>query len=497
MKTNINKSLKINLLILIITSLLGFIVNKYFSKYMGVETLGLMRLFSQIVAYLNLAEMGIGSASSYALYKPLYENNYSRVSVIINTMDYFYKMIGFFVLIIGLGINFILPFMLKNGISNKEIYVYWSLYVINTAVSYTYAKYSILLIADQKLDKVKITQGSGKVIIQILQLLSLIYIKSFLVYILLMICENIYVFIFLKKIYVKTFILNKTEERDKNIIKDIKNLFWHKLGGVIVFNTDYIVLSKFTSLGTIGVYSSYLMIYSLSVVLMMTISNVLMPIIGRFITKNSKELIYKKWREIYTIYFYFSTFYIICTYYLIIPFVKLWLGNEYILSKVTVLLILCNLFISMTRGAIDIFKETSGFFDDTYVPFLESIINLFFSLILVQKYGLNGVIIGTLISNIVVILILRPILVFKRCFDKKGMNYIKIMIKQFLLVILSLKILDFIFNNLISLNKYITWGSWIYNGIIIATIVGIVVSLVFLLEKTYRDLLIKKVMKKI
>lgn len=136
MRDYIKKSLQINLIILLVTSLLNFLLNKYFSKYMGVETLGLMRLFTQIIAYLNLAEMGIGSASSYALYKPLSENNYGRVSVIINTMDYFYKIIGLFVLIIGLGINFMLPLILKNGVKNQEIYLYWSLYVINTAISY-------------------------------------------------------------------------------------------------------------------------------------------------------------------------------------------------------------------------------------------------------------------------------------------------------------------------------------------------------------------------
>ena len=490
MKNNLKNNLKINLIITILTSALSFVSNKYFSEYMGIETLGLMRLFTQIIAYLNLADMGIGTASTYALYKPLIEKNNQQVSVVVSTIDFFYKRIAFIILIIGLIFNIFLHFFIECGDYGKILYIYWSLYVINTSISYVYAKYPILFTANQEYQNVRLIQGSGKIIFQIFQIIFLIKTQSFLLFIVLMILENIYLFILYKKHYKKNYKIFKAKIIDKNIIKDSKNLFWHKFATVIVFNTDYIILSKYMSLITVGVYSSYLIIYQVIIVFIRVVSNVLTPSIGKFIAENPKQKIYEKWNEIYLIYFYISTFLIICTYNLILPFIKLWLGDEYVLPKITIFLILLNLFIQMIREVTEIFKTGSGFFDDTYVPFLEGVLNLICSLILVKKIGLNGVILGTLISNVAIIMILKPILVFKRCFSKTGLEYIKITIYYFFLVGISILISQPLINN-IKLNNITDWNGWIITASLISLIVVVVVSIVFLINREFRIILIK------
>ena len=265
------------------------------------------------------------------------------------------------------------------------------------------------------------------------------------------------------------------------------------MAGVIVFNTDYIVLSKFVSLSIIGIYSSYLMIYQMLIILIGIITDALTPIMGKYVAENTKEDIYKKWNEIYIIYFYISTFLIICTYYLITPFIKLWLGEEYVLPKISVILILINLFIQMIRGVTDIFKTVSGFFDDIYAPFLEGILNLIFSLIMVQKMQLNGVIIGTLISNLVIILILKPILVFKRCFEQKGIKYLKTLMKYFSLSILSMISIDYFVSKVfkLSLNNINNWIIWFYKAISVGIISLIIVTIIFILNNDFRKILNK------
>ncbi|WP_407536956.1 lipopolysaccharide biosynthesis protein [Cetobacterium somerae] len=491
MKNSFKNNLKINLIITLITSILSFVSNKYFSKYMGIETLGLMRLFTQIVAYLNLADMGIGMASAYALYKPLSEKNSEKINIVISTIDYFYKRISIFILIVGLLLNIFLHNFIEITDYGVLLYIYWSLYVFNTSISYFYAKYSILFTANQEYERVRIIQGSGRVIFQILQIIFMIKIKSFLLFIVIMILENLYLYIFYRKHFVKKYSnIKRVKNIDKKIIKDSKNLFWHKLAGVMVFNTDYIVLSKFTSLSIIGVYSSYLIVYQMIMTLIGIISNVLTPIIGKFVAENSKDLIYKKWEELYLIYFYISTFMIICTYNLIVPFVKLWLGNEYILPNLTIVLILINLFIQMTRGVTETFKTMCGFFDDTYAPFLEGGLNLVFSLILVQKMGLNGVIIGTIISNVVVILSLKPILVFKRCFNKKGLDYLKISSLYFVLTGISVFLCQLIVKR-IKLDNIETWLNWILKAFLVGGISIVIVTIIFLLDKNFKQILRK------
>ena len=277
----------------------------------------------------------------------------------------------------------------------------------------------------------------------------------------------------------------------------MKNLFWHQIGGIVVYNTDYIVLSKFTTLSVVGVYSSYLMIYQMAVTIINIPTSVLRPIIGDFVTRNKKEEIYNRWRELYRLYFIAGTVLVISIYILIIPFIKLWLGEKFILPKLTITLILLNLFIQLVRGATDIFKDSCGFFDDTQTPILESVINLIISLVLVRKIGLDGVIIGTLASNISIIFLWRPILVFKRCFEKNPLDYIKDLIKLIVLSILSIFI---ILKLLKVLNIYTVeiklWRDLLYQSFIIGILVILVVFIVFLLDKNFREFLRKNIFLK-
>ena len=170
-------------------------------------------------------------------------------------------------------------------------------------------------------------------------------------------------------------------------------------------------------------------------------------------------------------------------------------GKEFILSKITVILILINLFISLSRGVTDIFKDNSGFFDDTYVPALEAILNLIFSIILVQKIGLNGVIIGTIISNILIIVLLKPILVFKRCFEKNMISYIKDLIKSLILVAISIILVNFILDNIVKVDytNINNWIDFIYKSLVTGTISLLVILIIFSLDKNFKNFLEKNV----
>lgn len=498
MSEKISKNLRLNLFITLGTGFLGFVSNKYFAKYMGVETLGLMKLFSQLVAYLSLVDLGISNASAYALYKPLAEKNISKINLVVSTVDSFYKKIASAIFLIGVAVSFFIPYMLKSENYGKELYIYWILYVANTSIGYCFAKYSILFTANQEFGFVRKVQGLGKIIFQVVQILFLIKIQSFFLFIGVMMLENIYCYYFYRKHYKNSYnYIEKVKERDSSIVKDMKNLFWHKIGTLVVHNTDYIVLSKFVSLSVVGVYSSYLIIYQMLMTLINILTPVLIPKIGVFVTKNSKDKIYEYWRELYSIYIFIATILIVCTYNLITPFIKLWLGEEFLLPKVTVILILINLFIHLTRGVTEAFKNSCGFFDDTYAPALESILNLVISLVLIQKIGLNGVIIGTVVSNIVVILLLKPMLVFRRCFDKKYSDYLldlgKLLSLSGIVVYFTDKAIS-IFINYFSYSN--TWLKLCYNSFFLGAITFILTFILFLLDKPFREVILNLKFKK-
>ena len=489
------RNIGINFFVTFSVGILGFVINQYFATYMGIDNLGLMKLFTQMIVYLNLAELGLAEASSYALYKPLRDKDISMVNTIISTINSFYKNIALIVFVCGLGINFIIPYFINIAQHGKDIYLYWTLYVLNTSISYFFAKYSILFTANQEYGFVRIIQGSGKIIFQILQIFILMKTKSFTLFIFMITLENLYNYYFYKKHYQKNYdYLKGTKQREKSILVNMKKLLYHRIGGLIVFNTDYIVLSKFTTLSIVATYSSYLMIYQMAVTIMNIPTSVLRPAVGIFVARSKKEESYKYWRELYGVYFAVATIFVISIYILIIPFIKLWLGERFILSKLTIVLILINLFIHLTRMITDIFKDSFGFFEDIYSPILESGINLILSLILVRKLGLNGVIIGTMTSNIIVIFLLKPILVLKRCFEKNILDYLVIILKLSTLSALSIGIILNLINILnVNLIEISSWSSLIYQSFIIGILSTIVIILVFLLDVKFREFLIKKI----
>ena len=486
-KTVFFKEIVLNLTITIGISITLFLVNRYFAFYLGVQNLGLMKLFTQLLAYLNLAEIGLASASTYALYKPLAEKNYKQISIVINTITSLYNKIFLFILIVGLLLNPIIPFFIKDKIIDKNIYLYWSLYVISTALSYSFVKYSVLFTADQKFGFVRLIQGGSKIFCQLLQILVIIKLQSFLIFILLLILDNIIQYIFYKIHYKKYYsYIFKTEIKDKSITKNLKNLFWHKIAELIVFNTYLILISKFISLEIVGIYASYQMIIQMIMTIINIVLNVLRPKIGKFIAENNKEKIFNYWRHLNILSLFSSILFSSCTYKLINDFIILWLGEKFILSKLTVFLILMNLFIQNFRGITDIFKDGSGFFDDIQLPISEALINFILSIILVQYIGLNGIVIGTIASNILIICIARPIMVFKRCFDRNTKDYIKIYGNYLILVIVSLLSYNFILK-FISLKNVNSWFDWIVNGVIVGSITFIITFIIFLNNKDFRN----------
>ncbi|WP_412324315.1 lipopolysaccharide biosynthesis protein [Fusobacterium varium] len=384
-------------------------------------------------------------------------------------------------------INPIIPFSIKDNTFSKEIYLYWSLYVINTAITYLFVKYSILFTANQEFLYVRIVQGMSKIFYQILQIVVIIKIQSFFLFIFLLILDNITQYIFYKYHYKKYHShIIKTYEKDKSIGKNLKNLFWHKIGGLVVFNTDLILISKFISLEIVGIYASYQMIEQMILTILSIILNVLRPIIGKYIVIHTKEEIYNYWKKLNILFLLISIVFSCCTYYLINEFVSLWLGRSYILPNTTVLLICINLFIRCFRGVTDIFKDGSGFFDDIHLPIAESTINFVSSLILVFYLGLNGVIIGTILSNILIICIAKPLLVFKRCFNKDYKEYMKVYGNYLLVIIFSLILSKFLLNYIPTIEIY-TWIDWLKKAILISSVIFIVNLGIFFFNKDFRE----------
>lgn len=481
------KDVMVNFIMTVGISITLFFVNRYFAIYLGAQSLGLMKLFTQLMAYLNLAEIGLAAASSYAFYKPLVEKDYKQVSIVFNTITSLYNKIFLFILVVGLALSPTIPFFIKDSVVDMTIYLYWGLYVFATATNYLFVKYAILFTADQKYYYVRVVEGGARILCQLLQIYVIIKYQSFLGFILLLSFSNLVQFVlyvyYYKKEYHK---IIKTSIKDNIITNNLKNLFWHKLAGLVVFNTDLILISKFISLKIVGVYASYLMVVQMLITVINIVLNVLKPRIGKFIAEHDKDVVYQRFKILNVMFLAVATVFVLGTYFLINEFVILWMGKEYVLPLLTVGLLLVNLFIQSFRGIVDIFKDGAGFFDDIHLPIAEAIINFFISLTLVQCIGLNGVIIGTICSNIIIICIAKPILVFKRCFNKTLLDYTKLYVQYITLAAVTVGFGYFIINQ-IPLSNALSWSAWIEKMLVVGIVSTLLTVGTFMTNYDFRQ----------
>lgn len=432
-KESIKKNIVLNISATIAIGLLAFLVNRVFNDQLGQEQLGFLRLITQMLAYLSLAELGLGGAATALLFSSVNKNDIEKTSTVFNSTSQLYNNISVLILLVGISSNILLPYLIEEP--SLTIHFIWSLYVVNVSISYRYAKYTILYTALNRVGYVQNVRNIIKISTIILQIVSLIVLKSFLVFVFLLIISTCLEFYIFRRFYEKNLndYIFSTKERSLDLIAKTKQLFVHKIASVLVFNTDYIVIVKFIGLKEIAIYSSYLLITRFIDTIYSSIFLVIKPQIAKFYHGNDQASNREVVSIIISVNSFFSSLISVAMFLYIVDFVSIWMGEEYSLSITSVLLICLNFFVSMFRRPIDLIKDVAGYFKDINLPVLEGILNLSLSIILVHNLGLNGVLIGTLISNSLVIVLLKPYVVYR---DVLGNGYGEYLIKTIKIFVL-------------------------------------------------------------
>lgn len=478
----------INILLTIISNLLLFFINKYFLQVFNIELLGLMKLFTQILAYLKILESGLVTASNFAFYRVLAQKDNVKLNILFSSIRFIYRNIFILILTLGTLMAPFLSFFIKENIPNHNIYIYWILYIIGATIPYLYSHFTILMAADQRIIIVKYVHFIISILTFFLQIFIIFKTKSFFAFIFIIIITEILKYYIFKYINSKYYSYIKiVKERDYSILQKLKKLVFHKLSDLIIQNTDLVLISRFISLNVVGIYASYLMINNIIITFLETITYILRPRIGKNISKNDNLYNYQKYQELNIFFLYIGTCLTLSSFYLINNFVKLWIGDLYLLDKIVIILMHINIMIYISKMILEIFKEGYGFFDDIHLSFLEALIKLSFSLVLIKYVGLKGVVIGTLISNILIVCTARPITIYSICFKKNIFDYLKNYLQYLLIIIVSVLINHNILTRFIISKSIInSWYEWFLNAVIITIIVAMNTTLIFLTNYQFR-----------
>lgn len=416
----------------LMTQLLNFVLRTIFIAHLGDTLNGVNALYTGILSVLSMAELGIGTALNYSLYKPVAAKDYEKIKSYMQLYKNAYRVIGITIAIFGIVLSPFLPWLVKQpqGITVRDLTLYYYIFLFNTVSSYFVAyKYSLVNAEQKNYIQTNILTIT-KMITVSLQIVVILTTGNFYVYLLtaagVELIQKIFVSIYLNRRYpyLKERRIEKLSKAETGqIVSKTKALVLQKVGDVARLQTDSMIISAFVNVTVGGFVDNYKMVTnSVANVVNIFFDSVLSGF-GNLIATESKEKQYQMFKVYRFVACWLYGFTAMGFFMLLTPFIIIWLGADKVLSVATVVCLLLDYYFRGERVVLSIFKTAAGVFEqDQYVTLIQGIVNLIISITLVQKLGVVGVYIGTLISGLIGN-VTMPIVVYKYILDKPVKEY--------------------------------------------------------------------------
>lgn len=416
----------------LVTIVMSFICRTVFIHQLGESYLGISGLFGNILSMLSLAELGVGTAILYRLYSPLAEKNIPKIQAWMHFYKTAYRVIALVVACIGLCLIPFLPVLINdydkfNELGVNAIFVF-CLFLFKSVSSYLFFSYrSAIVKADQKEYLLTIVSYVIIIATNLLQIVSLIFLKNFIVYLFIAVAmtlvENIVYAIISQKIY--PYITQKPQEKVskkeiKETIKDCFALFLYRLNSIVLKSTDNIVLSVFMGLEAVARYSNYLIFYTTINTLIAGVFGSIVHSVGNLHTTKKIDYEYLIFKAtVFTAIILGSTagvgIFVVAD-----EFVNVWIGEKWIILQPFSLLMGVELFTVALCTSLAKFRNAMGLFNQAkYRPVFSAVVNVVASVILVKYWGISGVILGTILSYWTTFLVFDPMVLHKYGFGGK------------------------------------------------------------------------------
>lgn len=387
--------------------LLGFIAQRCFLYYLGLEIQGINSVISDMLNFLSLAELGVGSAIVFRMYKPIVENDTETIASLMQMYRYFYRIIGGAVFAIGNILLFFLPIFAKDQTTGMN-YIRLAYYIqlISTTSTYFFSYKRSLFFADQKQYVCKMIDIVTNILFTFVRIIALIMFHSYFVYLFLQLGQNLLsngiVASYCNKRYPYIKAKNiKKYENVKEVFKDTKDILFGKIAAYVYSATDNLVISAFEGLISVGGLFNYKYVTNSVKNLITSMTEPIMASVGNYVQIKEVEDSYRMLRRYlfirYMVANIVATGLFVCTG----TFVGIYYGEQYLMSQTIPLLIVIELYIGIIYGPLNEFTSVLGYFTyEKYIHIAGAAINLVTSIVLVQIIGVQGVMIGTCISQV-------------------------------------------------------------------------------------------------
>lgn len=481
-------NVKVNTICYVFAFLVAFFTRKVFIDYLGTEFIGLASTLQSLLGFLNLAELGVSSAIAYFLYRPLFDSDQTKIRELVSLMGYIYRIIGRVILGAGILLSLFLPLIYPDvQFPLHVVYTGYFAFLFSALLGYFCNYKMVLLSADQKNYIITGYYQVTSILKAILQMVLAIYFTNFILYFAIELLFGI----------INSVILNYNIRRNypwlqtdltqgrqlfklyPEVWRKVRDLFFHKIGGFVQFQIMPFLVYGFVSLPMVALYTNYTIITDKIKGVIASVLGSTSAGVGSLIAEGDETKIDKIFSELFFLSIFFAFVVSSAIYFVISDFISLWIGAEYILSDVVTFLICLNLFLSISRQAVDQFIFGYGLFQDIFAPLAESVIFVICSLIFGSLYGLPGVLAGPIISLLLVVHIWKPYFLYTRGFNRSIFQYFILFVSHIVPLTISYFITAFIVQRL-SLPISLGWLAWFVDGAMFVLVEAVVATILLL-----------------
>lgn len=388
---------------IIISTIGAIFIRKLFIQTFGTEYLGLTAIFSSIFGILAALDCGISSNIFLKIYEPLAFNNREKVKSVFSLIKLVYFIRGIVVMGVGSVVYLFLPIIAQK--SNFEITFIqnaYILYLLFSVGSYFFIFYSFFMEAIQKKYLVSIISLLSYFFLMISQILVIKYFPNYLIYLIVSLSQGLLVYIICRILTYRIYPYLKQKTKiglaEKSDLKSLLGMAFHSMGSVLASYTDAFLITGFTGITTLGLYDNYKIISDKVFVLLNQITSSIKDPMRVLMAEGDRIYAEKMLNNITFFIFWISGLAAVCLINMINPFIKLWLGSNYLLGNTIIIISALIVFLStVSYIMIDSYYFTECYKNDKKAPIIEIIVNMLVSLVLGHYLGITGVLIGTVV----------------------------------------------------------------------------------------------------
>ncbi|WP_225047588.1 polysaccharide biosynthesis C-terminal domain-containing protein [Lacticaseibacillus kribbianus] len=412
----------------LITLVLKFIVRTFLIRKLGVEVIGLDSVLIDLVSMLSLADLGITTAMLYRLYRPVIDRDFKRISELLSAYRTVFRTVSLAIIVFGIILSFFLPMIIAHPtIGWGKVYTAFYLQLFATAASYLVSEQRLLLDADKKRHWSMLMDLAGYVTTAILEIVVLILFADYIGYLVIAVLQPLISGIAIHLLYKRKYgdLVTKPGRLKKDIValyQDAREVLGNKIAGYVYSSTDNVVISIFLGVSVVGTLSNYRYITNALKGLMNSAMSAVQPLVGNLLNSDSSTHHVFKVLQRYT----FIRFSIIGAFAVPVmvlssDFIPIWTGSaKYVLPLWVPILLIADLYFGSLLGPLGEYLLGLGEFRlSRRISVIAAVTNLVISLILVTVVGYVGVLIGTVISQLITwVLNIRSL--FKRFGDSRS-----------------------------------------------------------------------------